>query len=181
MALSICFKLSANAQQPTKQEKGYFNLTEFGFFSGTKHEALNYGGNTATANNGAYAISLRNINGYFITNKLSVGLGVGMENYTLYDANVYDNMFLLFADARYYFKNANNTFFAFGDAGSSVALNYSFSKGPMFNVGGGYKFKVGNRTALTGAVGFSNQTIKQIAPNYKENYYGATFKIGLLL
>ena len=71
------------AQDGTKQEKGYFNLTELGVSAGNNKFEYQVSPNKFEGTtDGAYSISLRNINGVFFTNKISIGAGVGLENYT---------------------------------------------------------------------------------------------------
>ncbi|WP_113639594.1 hypothetical protein [Nubsella zeaxanthinifaciens] len=183
LLISLCWLQVSFAQEITKQEKGYFNLTELGYFAvNNDYETQITPSSFSVIYDGAYAISLRNINGWFVTNKLSVGLGVGLENYTRKSSSaIYDNTFQIFLDARYYLKNKVNTFFAYADVGSSVAISDVIEKGPMFNLGLGYKLKMTKRTALVGSLGFIDQTIKEEAPVYKNRYYGFAFKVGLLL
>ncbi|RYG09466.1 MAG: hypothetical protein EOO07_23825, partial [Chitinophagaceae bacterium] len=132
---SCLISVSALAQTITKQEKGYFNLTEFSVFTGNNTFEYQTAPNSfEEGSNGAYALSLTNINGYFITNQISLGVGVGLGNYTNSENNFdWNNVFLLFVDARYYFKNKPNTFFAYGDIGSSIKIADNVAKGPMQN------------------------------------------------
>jgi len=170
------------AQTITKQEKGYFNLTEVGYTGGNHTYDIQvspnkYDGGTS----GAYALSLRNINGVFLTNKISLGAGIGLENYTDNDSYFNNNnLFQLFLDVRYYFKNENNTFFVYGDAGTGLKIDDNFRKGQMFNLGGGYKFKVGPKMGMIGSLGYSDQTIKGEPAITKNRYYGLAVKVGLL-
>jgi hypothetical protein len=175
--------LHCYAQEITKQEKGYFNITELGYFMvNNAYESQVSPNSFKVIYDGAYALSLRNINGIFITNRISLGAGVGLENYTRKsNSQSWDNTFQLFLDARYYFKNEENTFFAYGDVGSSIKISDNIEKGPMFNLGAGYKIKSSNKTALVGSIGFIDQTIKEEAPVYRNRYYGFAFKVGLLL
>lgn len=157
-----CLQMVA-AQQFNKQEKGYFNVTEFGYFKlRNNFEFKNNSGNTVNGiYSNAYGISLRTINGIFINNNISIGLGVGLENYTLNGSSEsYDNFFQVFADTRYYFENERNTFFAFGQLGGSVALDDNIAQGAMFNAGGGYKFMVAKRTAFLASIGLLKQHVK---------------------
>jgi|GEM_PF-1780333 len=180
-ACVLCISSLANAQ--TLQEKGYFNLTEFGFYTGNNTSMIEitpdkYGGGT----DGAYSFSLRNINGLFLTEKISVGAGIGLENYTHTENSANNNMFLLFLDARYYFKNQENTFFAYGDAGGSIKIADHFSKGPMYNLGIGYKFKISPKMGMTGSLGYNDQVIKHDEDAViKDRYYGFALRVGLLL
>ncbi|RZK48622.1 MAG: hypothetical protein EOO87_20410 [Pedobacter sp.] len=170
-------------QTITKQEKGYFNLTEIGAFAGNNTYEFQTGPNSfKEVKDGAYAFNIRNINGYFITSKIALGIGVGLENYTRSE-NTFDsnNLFLLFFDARYYFNDDDNTFFAYGDIGSAVKITTDFDKGPMYNLGMGYKFKVAEKSALTVGLGYADQSIKHTGDNvYRDRYYGFAFKAGIL-
>lgn len=172
-----------HAQTITKQEKGYFNLTEVGYTGGNHTYDIQvspgkYDGGTS----GAYSLSLRNINGVFLTNKIAVGAGLGLENYTDNDSYfTSNNLFQLFLDVRYYFKNQNNTFFAYGDAGGGLKIADNFRKGEMFNLGFGYKFKVAPKAGMIGSLGYSDQTIKSDPAITKNRYYGLAVKVGLLL
>jgi hypothetical protein len=180
---AVLFVTKSYSQTITKQEKGYFNLTEITAFSGNNQYEYQVTPNKFDGStDGAYAFSLRNINGYFITNKIAIGLGVGLENYTHADSYFNNNnLFLMFLDARYYFKNSANTFFAYGDIGSSIKIADHFDKGPMYNLGVGYKFKVGKNTALTTGLGYADQSIKHDNSNItKDRYYGFALKAGVL-
>jgi hypothetical protein len=107
---------------------------------------------------------------------------VGLENYT--HADTYfntNNLFLLFLDARYYFKNSGNTFFAYGDIGGAVKIADNFNKGPMYNIGIGYKFKIGEKTAFSTGIGYVDQSINHDEDQiFKDRYYGLGLKVGLL-
>lgn len=181
-SLAMLFSIQTIAQEVTKQEQGYFNLTEIGYSFGNKtfeYQASKNVFNSTT--DGAYSLSLRNINGMFITNKISIGAGVSLENYTLTESSHnYNNLLLLFVDVRYYFKNENNTFFAYGDAGGATKISDNFSKGTMFNLGVGYKFKVAPRTGMIGSIGYNDQTIKREPNVTKNRYYGFAVRAGIL-
>ena len=181
---TICFLTLTNlsAQEINKQEKGYFNLTEFGYFFGNNDFRLQSGANSFVEKSySAYAIGLRNINGVFITNKISVGVGLALTNYTRKEIKSYNNTFQLFADVRYYFKNEDNTFFAVGNAGGSIAIADNIDKGPLYNLGIGYKLMISERQALIGSISYVDQVINHPAPVYKDRYFGLGLKVGLLL
>lgn len=171
-----------SAQEITKQEKGYFNLTELGyFFANNRVNQRLVGSNNNISSNGAYALSIRNINGLFIDNNLSLGIGVGLDGYTFNnDKYHFDNTFLLFGDARYYLKNEMNTFFGYGDFGKSVSIDDNIESGLFFNLGLGYKFKVARRAAMNGSIGYNHQNISHNNPT-KERYSSFVIRVGFLL
>lgn len=156
----LLFAVIAKAQEITKQEKGYFNLTELGFFTGQQVQKLETLVGEGTLKTNKYVISLRNINGWFLSEQFSIGAGVGLDGYhNPKNSFDYNNTFLLFADARYYFKSAASTFFAYGDLGSSIAIDDDFEKGLMFNLGLGYKLKLARRTGFVASLGYNQQQI----------------------
>ncbi|MNR15758.1 hypothetical protein D3C85_1323140 [compost metagenome] len=181
-SVAMLFSISVMAQEVTKQERGYFNLTEIGYFFGNRTFEYQAAKNAfKSTTDGAYSLNLRNINGVFITNKISVGAGLSLENYTLTEGSQsYNNLLLLFVDARYYFKNESNTFFVYGDAGGAAKIADNFSKGTMFNLGIGYKFKVAPKTAMTGSFGYSDQTIKREPDVTRNRFYGFAVRAGIL-
>ncbi|MET3114621.1 hypothetical protein AAKU52_002356 [Pedobacter sp. CG_S7] len=170
-----------SAQEITKQERGYFNLTELGYFLGNNSIIQTKAGGSGKNVNGAHALSLRNINGLFVNNNLSLGIGVGLDGYTFNnDRYHFDNTFLLFGDARYYLKNEMNTFFGYGDLGQSVAIDDNIQKGLFYNLGMGYKFKVAPTAAMNGSIGYNHQNINHTS-SIKENYSSLVIRVGLLL
>lgn len=171
-----------SAQDKTKQEKGYFNLTELGyFFANNRLNQTLIDGSNEIFNNAAHALSIRNINGLFINNNISLGIGVGLDGYTFNNYRSYfDNTFLLFGDARYYLKNQKNTFFGYGDFGKSVSIDDNIARGLFFNLGLGYKFKVAHRAAMNGSIGYNHQNINHTTTR-KESYSSFVIKVGLLL
>ncbi|MEJ2883483.1 hypothetical protein [Pedobacter sp. GR22-6] len=177
----LLFAVIAKAQEITKQEQGYFNLTELGFFTGQQVQKLEPQFGEAVYRTNKYAFSLRNINGWFVSKQFSIGAGVGLDGYhnpkNTFD---YNNTFLLFADARYYFKYAASTFFAYGDLGSSIAIDSDFEKGLMFNLGLGYKLKLARRTGFVTSLGYNQQEINGY-PSIRTNRISTfALKAGLL-
>ena len=178
---TICLTSFCKGQTITKQEKGYFNTTEFGYYVGNHSLKINNSkGGYNSYVNGSYSLSLRNINGLFITNKISLGIGVGLENYSQNESNANDNLFQLFADARYYFRNEASTFFVYGQVGPSIAITDRHEKGSMYNLGLGHKFKVGAKTAMNASFGFIDQYITTDPAVLQNRYYGIALKAGLL-
>ncbi len=185
VAIGILTAGLAKAQEKVNHKKGYFNLTELGYYPGNNFYSFSNKPNVINEIlDGAKAFSIRNINGWFITPKISLGIGLGLENYTLASdteglRKSYNNLFLLFADARYYFYNRGNTFFAYGNAGGSVAIKNFTDKGPMLGFGFGYKFKAADAAALSASVGFNDQIITM--PNVLKNSYRCfAIRVGLL-
>jgi len=172
-----------HAQQITKQEKGYFNVTELGYqFGNNSLKIGNSSGGYGTYVNGTHALSLRTVNGIFITNKVSLGLGLGIENYSRNNGGINSNLFQLFGDVRYYFKNDVKTLFAYGQAGPSLKISDEFEKGSMYNVGIGYKFPVAERTMMNASFGLTDQYVKYDDESVllQNRYYGAAFKVGVM-
>jgi hypothetical protein len=80
------------AQENVKSKGSYFNITEFGYHMGAQRVEINKQGDTF--DNFAQALSLRTINGIFLTEKFSVGVGVGVEGYRIpYGSFFYNSAF----------------------------------------------------------------------------------------
>ena len=172
------------AQKITKQEKGYFNLTELGYHAaGSIVKETIFGGNEDPSNPG-WGISVKNINGIFVNNNLSLGIGIGLDSYGFKNGNsdAYPGFTTLpiFGDLRYYLKNKANTFFAYGDLGSSVAISDGFSRGLLYNIGIGYKFKVIPHLGMTASACYNFQAIND---NYSPDRQirSLILKLGILL
>lgn len=180
-ALAMIFTTTVcQAQRITKQEIGYFNIIELGVFPGAHtYKVDDLSGGVIKYNDPATAVSLRVVNGWFITNQFSLGLGVGQENFAINGGFVGSNLFQVFGDVRYYFKNQKATFFAYGQAGPSLAISNLHDRGTMYNLGMGYKFKIGQRTGMNTSLGFVDQHINT---DYVllHRYYGAAMKVGLM-
>lgn len=180
IALMFCFlSFCSNnfAQEVTKQEKGYFNLTEIGYYFSQN----SFKSNGSDMKNGAYALSIRNINGIFLQNNISLGVGVGLDGYTYNISNSsYDNTFLVFADVRFYFKNETRTPFIYADLGNSVSISDNIEKGLFYAAGAGYKFLINNKIAMNGSLGYSHQNINKNSPSLKVNYSSFSIRVGLL-
>lgn len=165
------------AQENVKSKGNYFNITEFGYHMGAQRHEINPQGDTF--DNFAQALSLRTINGIFLTEKFSVGVGVGLEGYKTPGTGFFqESSFQVFGDARYYLKNEKNTPFAYADFGHSIQINDNFLKGINMGAGVGYKFSLRGKTAFQTSLGYSQQNSKR--GSYNERYPTGTLKIGFL-
>lgn len=166
-------KLYAQQDFGTKQEKGYFNVTEFGIYPGSAK--INVLGNKLSSS--ANIRSIRTTNGVFINPKLSLGLGIGLDGV---DTDLYGfyNTFNLTADARYYLKNARSGFFFYGIVGPSIKIDDNFREGFLINVGAGHKFTLGKSFVLVPSLGFDHQYFTNGPIKY--NVESFAIKIGIL-
>ena len=79
-----------------KQEKGFFNITELGYYAGVNDRKTQIDQRTiARSVKDVYTLSLRNITGVFLTNKISLGVGVGLDGFQVKNSDFY-NTFQLF-------------------------------------------------------------------------------------
>ncbi|QIL40295.1 hypothetical protein G7074_14120 [Pedobacter sp. HDW13] len=166
-------KLYAQEQLRTKQEKGYFNVTEFGIYPGSAKINLMGGKLSSSAN----IRSIRTTNGLFINPNLSLGIGIGLDGVDT-DLFGFYNTFNITADARYYLKNSRSGFFFYGIVGPSVKIDDNFSDGFLFNVGAGHKFTLGKSFVLVPGLGFDHQYLKNGLAKY--NVESLAIKIGVL-
>ncbi len=84
--------------------KGYYNITEMGVLAGSNENEYNA------------PFSFLTVNGYHLTNKLALGVGVGVE----FMAESYMPVML---DVRYYLRDKNFSPFVFVQGGYSFALD----------------------------------------------------------
>lgn len=105
-----------------------------------------------------YSINLRLGLSYFIIPKISLGAGIGLDNYQ----NPKTKSFPIFFDAKYYIFDARNTPFVYGTAGKLIRLSDSFQNGTMADVGIGYKFFAGDNLCLNATIGYSFRNLRNL-------------------
>lgn len=133
----------SNVAQNNDDKKGFFNLTRVGYHNITSIErsvATPGFGTTATdlPTNGSYVGSLNNITGYFITNRLSLGLGIGLDGMHNPDLNALP----VFLDVRGYLAKSDNSLYSYLNVGPNInprIKNAVFQTGVTVNFGIGYQ------------------------------------------
>lgn len=178
------FLLYGNAgysQKITKQEEGYFNITEAGAHLGLSASYPDHPGYPAPGGGG-----IRTINGIFLSPGWSLGIGVGTDWYnSSHDEGLftqYNHVLPVFLDARYYIRESRNTPFIYTDIGYSVNLFDSFDKGLTLSLGGGHKFFAGASTCLVASLGYNLQQIDvdPEAASGNVNLHSASLRLGFL-
>lgn len=171
--------IALNAQIKTKQEKGFFNITnipEFQFIRAIDSTQVT-SGNVVLSK----SFEINTINGMFLNPNFSIGLGLGVQfaglkhvpapGYSgaeggLAELNIAPDLLLMpvFADFRYYFKNSLNGPMIIVDAGYALLLREGspfsrehFNGGPLIKIGGGYKIHLGDFTSLVPSLNFKAQ------------------------
>lgn len=140
---------------------GFFNITRFGVipnFDIRRETFDSTNGKVITKiSNNSIAFSIQTINGYFINENLSVGLGIGLDRYNNPSANTIP----AFLDARYYFKESAKSIYFLTNIGSLIKIENGTRKGSMVNVGLGAKFPLreNSRTFLVSDLSFSHKSI----------------------
>lgn len=160
--LVTCFAMAQNkiSKDPYKN-KGYFNITKYTRYhvnAATLYfEAADNGTTESNVKGNAYGNSLQTINGYFLSPKFSLGLGVGLENFTEPNANTTP----VFLDARYYLEDNYNSFYGYANAGVLAKLGNTFRSGGLIGAGIGYKFFIDSdkKIALMTDVGYYHRLI----------------------
>jgi hypothetical protein len=171
---------SQETKARNKQEKGFFNITELGYYFGVNDKKTQIDQRTiARSIKDVYTLSLRNVSGIFLTNKFSLGAGVGLDGFQVKNSDFY-NTFQLFGDVRYYFKNQDNTWYVYGNLGSAVKIDPVFSKGLSGGGGIGSKFMIGWKTAMTASFGYQEQNIKGAPIIIKNRIPSVAVKAGIL-
>lgn len=155
-AFSIC-TLNTQAQSSNSRHSGIYNITEIGYLQ-------------ANNNDVKYAARLRTIFGYFITPKISAGIGLGFDGY--HDpADI--NTAPLFLDLRGYLKDEPQTIFAYLNLGQSIKIADAHEKGFFMGLGLGYQ-----RKKIIGSIGYNLQKIDLIESSISIS--SIAFNLGLL-
>ena len=132
--LNACFIGRLVAQEIPK---GYFNRTKFGLQPG-----VDYGERPPSFEQGGSLIST--INGFLLTPKLGLGLGVGYSAYNHPGVKAIP----VFANVDYYFLNKRSTPYAVGSLGYGFVTNNVLVGGLVGELGVGWRFKSGKKIHL---------------------------------
>jgi hypothetical protein len=150
------FLYSASAKSQGFEKLSFFNLTEIGYGAGigkVKFENLN-----GSEKNESTYFRLRTQFGYFISTRLSIGMGLGLDGY---HENTF-NTAPLFTDVRYYVTDRPQTFFVFANTGYAIPLGNNFEKGFMGGIALGRKISR-RRLTLLPSVGLHVQQLESVA------------------
>lgn len=145
------------------KNKGYFNITKFTYYTinNANLEFVDVD-NSITRNDvkgdNPNGNSIQTINGYFISPKFSLGLGIGLERFNNPNANTLP----IFLDARYYLENDYNSLYGYTNVGFLSKFDSSFNKGGMLGAGIGYKFFINSSKtiALMSDIGYYHRLVK---------------------
>lgn len=128
--LSLSFSSTGQVKQKSSR---FYNITEIGYGNGVgniKLETLNskipYEG---------HFFRLRSQLGYFLTDQISMGIGIGLDGYHEFTANTAP----VFIDARYFFSTDPQSFYAGLNIGSSLSISDNFESGNMYSILAGKK------------------------------------------
>lgn len=162
------------AQIKTKQERGYFNITNIAqvqYLRSIDSSVVDKG--MAVVKGGFEA---HTINGYFLNPNMSLGLGIGIQLANIKrsyepgygtgpDVNIGPDMMLLpiFADFRYYPKNSLNSPMFILDVGYAPLLKGTLTAkndlngGALVQLGAGYKFYLADFLSFVPSLNFRAQ------------------------
>jgi hypothetical protein len=153
---------SLSAQGSKSMTLEFFNKTQagttigFGSFKGD----IDSGYMQKKLKNDELTFQAQTINGFIISDRLGLGLGLGVE---VWKEGLF---FPVFLNVFYDFKKAPNTFYANMDIGNDYGNRYGTSYYPsgkgglLFDIGFGYKMKVAKRLQFLYEAFYRYQTIK---------------------
>jgi hypothetical protein len=164
--LIICFSTFSQESKDLKdnhKNQGYFNITKYTHYR-INNAKLDFTASdnsvtrTDVKGSNANGNSIQTINGFFLSPKFSLGIGLGLERFD----NPGANTFPIFIDARYYLEDNYNSIYTFANAGTLAKVGDDFNKGAMLGIGLGYKFFINsNKTiALLTDLGYNHRLIK---------------------
>lgn len=179
-----CFLLfflnQSNAQIKTKQEKGYFNITNI-----VEPQYL-HSLDSSTLVNGVgfikkFGVSFSTINGFFINPNLSIGLGIGFQTSqykSFVSSNTPDSLLLssrfkkgnniallpIFADFRFYPQDHRNDLFLLLDVGYAPLIKIkdnidkeTLDGGAFIKLGAGYKIEMSESVSFVPSLNLNAQ------------------------
>lgn len=187
----ICLSICASAQRlKTKQEKGYFNVTNIA------EPQLMYSIDSVMLENGTArfrpGFEVSTVNGLFINNSFSIGLGIGAQfsNYKYYEKPGTEKAktkgpeiisLPIWADFRYYPQNTINGALFIINAGYAPSIKFSneshkqfLDGGPFVKIGAGYKFYISNLISFVPSLNFRAQRFDS------HTVVGGTLGLGLM-
>lgn len=177
--MSILFLNSLFAQDINRNQKLSTGI-EIRYLS-TFNVGVDYLIGPNTDFHGTYGKSLRFNLGYFFNPLIYCGLSIGADRYEVAAANT----FPLTVNARYYLKDARNTFYTFVEGGPIISFSSASDKGYTSALGIGYKFFISSKTCLTTSIGYNFE--KSILDKADAAYFGdylsrksVLFSFGLL-
>jgi hypothetical protein len=111
---------------------------------------------------------------WYVIPKLSLGAGIGIENYN----SSYANGYPFFAEGKCFLFDSANTPFIYGLVGTMIngSGNVNSQKGNMADIGIGYKLKLVKIISLNITAGYSYKELKRI---YINGYTGNLLSFGV--
>ena len=105
---------------------------------------------------GQYGKSLRLYAGYFVSQKLSLNLGFGLDRYEGNGANTAP----LVIQTNYYLSSDKKSFFASAEVGTQIAFSETLDKGFVYALMLGKEFSFSDKTGLNVYLGYNFQRSK---------------------
>lgn len=143
-------------QSLERKKSKLYNITEIGY--GTGVGKINFKSiNTKTPYDGHF-YRLRTQLGYIFTDRLTGGIGFGLDGYHNFTANTAPFYF----DIRYYLTSSAKPYFVFGNLGYTIQLANNFEKGYFLSTGAGKRINTGNIGCFP-SIGFNLQQIQNFS------------------
>ncbi|WEK21403.1 MAG: hypothetical protein P0Y49_09655 [Candidatus Pedobacter colombiensis] len=141
----VCLQSNVSAQDVNR--KGYFNKTKVGFLPGLKDQQ-----GAAFKQRGT---EISSVNGYYVTPKLALGVGVGIAAYV----NPTVTTIPVYIQANYDLTNGKSTPYLFGGTGYSFSVTSHTGGGLMAEGGLGWKIPIKTRTSISPELGYRYQRV----------------------
>lgn len=131
-----------------------------------------------------YAYRFRAIGSKYLLSNLSLGVGLGTDNYHFNSGSVFKGVYNtapIFADSRYYFISQMSSPFVFGNLGYALKINRNFRQGTMAAVGAGYKFTSAGKSSFSLSGGYNFQNIEAGGTVLNHQINTMSINLGLIL
>jgi hypothetical protein len=165
--------------QDTTKNTGWYGLLQLGYIH---HSSVNYydiGELYEYESSGSHERSLNILVGYFVMPKrLALGVGFGLDGFH----KPYYNTAPLYADARYFFSEKRNSFYARASYGGRVRLITPLDPtGAYVRLGGGYKVFISRKMAVNLDVSYAPTRLNFAGRDEYWKMQGVAFSLGFFL
>jgi hypothetical protein len=154
----LCFHINTSTYgQSLKQKKSnFYNITEIGY--GTGIGKINFKSIDSKTPYDGHFYRLRTQFGYIFTDRLTGGIGFGLDGYHNFTANTAP----FFLYIRHHLTSTQKPYFIFGNMGYSVPFSNNFEKGYILTAGVGKRINTG-KIGCFPSIGFNLQQIQNFS------------------
>lgn len=182
--LAILFSFSLYGQEDTSHRQGFTFKGGLRYLAWTDVSVPNpedYDADLTFSDDGQYGKSLRVYAGYFVSPKLILNVGFGLDRYEGYGTNTAP----MVMQGNYYMSPNKNSFFASAEVGTQIAFSDALDEGYVYALSVGREVALSNKTGLNIFLGYNFQQSRYEHENkhpdvtYLDKFNRKSFIIGV--